>query len=164
VLVTWDADPHAYRYRLQTSRTSSFDSTIESVNTKLAAYAPTLSSQSYRAGGRIYWRLSSLDKGNNQGAFTSGTFVLPRGFKIHTSGTARKGRRGSIVITLTGPAGKPITGAIVTVSGAGIRKATKHVNRRGRASFAVRPTRRGTITIRVHKRGYADGLATVTVR
>jgi hypothetical protein len=30
--------------------------------------------------------------------------------------------------------------------------------------FSVRPTRRGTITFRAHKSGYADGLATMPVR
>jgi hypothetical protein len=163
VLVTWDPDPHAYKYHLQTSTDSSFDSTIENVTTKATAYAPTLSSGGYRTGGRIYWRIASQDKGSNQGAFTSGTFVLPRGFRISTSGTAHKGRRGTLVVALTNASRKPIRGATVTVSGAGVRKATKHVDRHGRARFVVRPTRRGTITFRVHKRGYADGLGTIRV-
>jgi hypothetical protein len=162
--VTWNADPHAYRYRLQTSRSSSFDNTIENVTTEGPAYAPTLTGGDYKTGGKIYWRIASLDKGGNQGAFASGTFVLPRSFLIRTSGTARKGRRSGISVTLLNALRKPIRGATVTVSGAGILKAHKRVNRHGVARFVVRPTRRGTITVRVHKTGYTDALATVKVR
>ena len=61
------------------------------------------------------------------------------------------------------PVRKPITGATVTASGAGVRKVTKHVDRHGRARFVVRPARRGTITFRVQKRGYTDGLGTLRV-
>src|SRR5262249_19252985 len=108
VLVTWDSDPHASKYHLQTSSHSSFDSTIEDVTTSGTAYAPTLSSDAYRTGGRIYWRIASQDKGGNQGAFANGTFVLPRGFRIVTSGVARKGRRAALVVTVTTASRKPI--------------------------------------------------------
>jgi hypothetical protein len=164
VLVTWNPDAHAYKYHLQTSADSSFDSTIENVTTHMTAYAPTLTSKSYQTGGKIYWRIASQDKGNNQGAFASGTFVLPRGFQIGTKGLLYAGRRGSIVVTLTDRAGKPIRGASVTVSGVGVRKRSRRVNKRGQAKFTVRPTRKGAITIRARKSGYRDGLATVKVR
>jgi hypothetical protein len=164
VLVTWDPDSHAYKYHLQTSLDSSFDSTVENVTTRIPAYAPTLNSNGYKTGGKIYWRIASQDKGNNQGAFAGGTFVLPRGFRIRTRGFAHKGARNSLAVSLTDATGKPIKGAKVTLSGAGIKKVTNRVNKRGEARFVVRPKRRGTITVRVRKSGYRDGLATFKVR
>jgi hypothetical protein len=164
VLVTWDSNPHAYTYRLQTSAQSSFDSTIESITTTATAYAPTLSSSSYRTGGRIYWRIAAIDKGNNQGAFANGTFVLPRSFRVRAFGLALRGQPSRISVTLSGQPSKKFKGARVTISGAGVRRRVKSVNRRGQATFTVRPRRRGTLTIVVHKRGFTDAYATVAVR
>ena len=160
VLVTWNPDPHAYRYRLQTSRTraSTDHRECHDADVRLRADAQF---QRLPTGGQIYWRIASQDKGDNQGAFASGTFVFPRSFQIKTSGTARRGRRSRLVVTLRNASRKPITGARVTISGAGIRKASKRVDRHGSARFSVRPKRRGSITIRVHKTGYTDALATV---
>jgi hypothetical protein len=163
VLVSWDSDAHAYKYRLQTSTHSSFDSTIESITTTGTSYAPTLSSSGYRTGGRIYWRIASLDKGNNQGAFANGTFVLPRSFRVRAFGVAFKGQRSRIVVTLSGQSAKAFRGTRVAISGAGVRRRTKSVNRHGQVTFVVRPTRQGKMTILVHKRGFTDAFSTVTV-
>jgi len=164
VLVTWDSDPHAYKYRLQTSSQSSFDSTIESITTTATSYAPTLSSSRYRTGGRIYWRIASLDKGNNQGAFANGTFVLPRAFAVRATGLLMSGRQGRLLVTLSGQPPKAFKGTRVTVSGAGVPRRTRRVNRSGQVTFLVRPKRRGALTVLVHKRGYTDVYSTVTVR
>jgi hypothetical protein len=164
VLVRWDSDPHAYRYRLQTSSHSSFDSTIESITTTGTSYAPTLSSTSYRTGGRIYWRIASLDKGNNQGAFATGTFVLPRSFRVQAYGLVRRGRRSSVAVTVSGQSSKAIRGTRVTLSGAGLKSRARRVNRKGQVTFVFRPKRRGTLTFLAHKRGYTDAYATLAVR
>jgi hypothetical protein len=164
VLVTWDSDPHAYKYRLQTSAQSSFDATIESITTTGTSYAPTLSASRYRTGGRIYWRIASLDKGNNQGAFANGTFVLARSFVVRAFGLLRRGKPSRLVVTLSGQSSKAFKGTRITISGVGVKRRTKPVSRRGRVTFVIRPKRRGALTILVHKRGYTDVFRTVTVR
>ena len=54
------------------STTESFSRVIESVRTNNTSWAPALTSPVYREGGPLYWRVATVDEGNNVGAYVGG--------------------------------------------------------------------------------------------
>ncbi|HSD80824.1 MAG TPA: hypothetical protein VLB47_09185, partial [Solirubrobacteraceae bacterium] len=59
--------------------------------------------------------------------------------------------------------GAPLRRARVTVSGAGVRRASRRTGRRGTATFRVRPRRSGALVVRVSARGWLTAATTVRV-
>ena len=57
-----------------------------------------------------------------------------------------------------------VAGAKVRVTGPGMRARAKVTNAAGRATFTVKPTRRGRITIRSAKAGFNPATVTLAVR
>jgi hypothetical protein len=164
ILLSWDADPAAKRYRAQISKTDAFGSTIENVTTDHTSWAPKLSAGAYRDGGRLYWRVGAIDAGRNTGAYATGFFVLPRGMRVGIAALLRSGKVGIARITVKNASNRPIRGARVTISGVGIRTIRRTTNRKGEVTVRVRPRRRGKLTVTVRRKGYADGLATSQVK
>jgi len=68
-----------------------------------------------------------------------------------------------LIVTARDAEGRAVRKASVTASGAGAR-ARRRTGRKGIVRMRFRPRRRGTITIRVQRRGFKDGFARVARR
>ncbi len=58
---------------------------------------------------------------------------------------------------------KPVAGALVRVSGAGIKAKRARTNRKGKVSFRLRPKKRGRLVFGASKAGYAAGSLSMRV-
>jgi hypothetical protein len=161
VLITWDPDPGASSYTADVSTTDGFNSTVDFVRTANPHWAPQLRNS---PGGRLFWRVAPIDSAGNKGAYATGSFVLPKGMRITAFGLLRKGKSARVSISAANMNRKAIKGARVTVTGAGIPTKRATTNRKGQVNVTIRPRKRGTITVVVHKKGFADGSSTVKVK
>jgi uncharacterized GH25 family protein len=67
-------------------------------------------------------------------------------------------------VTVTDSTQKPIAGATVRVSGAGIRPKRARTNRTGRVTFRLRAPKRGRLLFRATKAGFGAGTLSIRVR
>ncbi len=102
-----------------------------------------LSAGAYRDGGRLYWRVGAIDTGGNIGAYSTGSFVLPRGMRVSINALLRRGKPAIATITVKNASNRAIRGARVTISGVGIRTLRRTTNRKGvvRVQGAAAPAR-----------------------
>jgi hypothetical protein len=163
MLLSWDPVEMVKSYKVEISKTNSFSSTIESQTTDNTSYAPKLTSPAFADGGDLYWRVASVDEGNNLGGWTIGTFGLPKRMLLTLSGNLRRGRRGTVKVKVTDTRGRKIRKAKVRVSGAGLRTVAKRTTRRGTVTFRLRPRRKGSVSFGASKGGYRPGSASLKV-
>ena len=163
VLLTWDPDPEATRYRVELSPSTGFGNTVESTRTQTTSFAPDLARRAYQDGGKLYWRVASVDDGNNTGAWTSGHFTFPKGITVSLRGGLRRGQPGVVTVTLRDSKGHAVRGAKVRVTGKGLKSVSRRSGKTGTAAFRLRSKRRGTITFRVSRKGYRDATETMQV-
>jgi hypothetical protein len=163
-IVSWDYDRIAKQYKIDISKTDSFENTVESATTQNLSWAPVMTNPAFTDGGRLYWRVAVVDSGNNIGAYKMGSFVLPKGMRISIFALLSKGKSARLPISVTDAKGKAVRGARVTITGAGIRTKRATTNRKGKANVTIRPRKRGTITVVVRKKGFADGSTTLKVK
>jgi hypothetical protein len=163
MLMSWDPVEMAKSYRVEISASNSFSAVIDRVTTDNTSYAPRMTQPAFGQGGRLYWRVASLDEGNNAGGFTTGTFSLPKQLRVKVSGALRRGRHGAIVVTVSDPRGGRIRKAKVRATGAGLRSLAKRTTKRGTVVFRLRPRRGGKVVFQASKGGYRSGSATLKV-
>jgi hypothetical protein len=163
VLLDWDPALSAHRYRVEFSETNSFTRPLEVKMTPNTNHAPRLLQRGFLNGGRLYWRVASVDELNNVGGYATGTLALPRGLRVMVSGTLVKRTRRTVTVKVTNAKNRPVPRARVSVTGACVR-AARRTSRRGTVTFALRPSKRGNVTFRVSKRGYRGGKASTPVR
>jgi len=162
MLISWEPSVMAKKYRIDISNTNSFSSVAYTATTENLAIAPTLTTQAFLDGGRLFWRVAAIDEGNNVGGFATGTFKTPKRMVVQVSGGVTKGTRAPIVVTVKDARGRAVKRAKVAVSGAGRAKA-RRTNKRGIARLSVRARRKGTVKFRVTRSGYQAGVATLAV-
>jgi hypothetical protein len=163
MLLAWDPVEMAKSYRVEISLDSSFTTRIESVTTDNTSFAPKLTSRSYVNGGRLYWRVASIDEGGNVGGYTTGAFALPKQIKVIVKGHLMRGATATARVAVTDARGKPVSRAKVRVSGGGISAVAKRTTRRGKIVFRLRPRRRGMVTFSASKGGYRSGSLRIKV-
>jgi hypothetical protein len=163
-LISWNPDPSAKQYRVETSATDGFGLIIESATTDNTSWAPDLASPSYQAANKIYWRVALVDSGRTVGAYATGVFTLLRRPVITVSGKPRRGRRGVLRITVASPLHKAIRKARVSIGGAGLKPSRTLTSKLGTAVFSVRPRKVGFVTLKVEARGYRTTTVRVRVR
>jgi protein-S-isoprenylcysteine O-methyltransferase Ste14 len=161
--LSWNPALMARKYRVQVSSSDSFATILEQMDTSNTAYAPKFTAPASRAGIKLYWRVAVLDEGNNVGGYAASPLVTPRPVRVRVSGRLRTGRRGRVRVTVTSR-GRRVSSALVRVTAPAVRVPARRTNRRGVATFRIRPVVRGKVGFQVEKRGYAFGNATVTVR
>jgi hypothetical protein len=163
VLFSWDPDTSGKSYKLEVAKDDSFTDLVESVTTPNTAYAPLLAG-AYTNGGRFFWRVAILDKGNNLGAFAQGNLRLPSRLKVKSSvGLARRRQAALVKVTVTDSGSKRVAGATVTISGAGTRLLHRRTGRKGTVTLRIRPARKGTIRVTAARKGYVGGNTTIGV-
>ncbi len=164
-MLSWDPKTAAKQYVVQVAKSTSFSSTVESVTTANASYAPKLTSSSYTSGGTFYWRVAAKDADGNQGDWSSvKTFDLAGAtsggsggtskFKLSSSGRLVKKHLKKVTITARNSTTlNPVFAATVKASGAGV-SSTHFTSTSGVATFYLKPTKLGKVTFKVTKTGY----------
>ena len=168
IVLIWDPKPGAKRYRVQLSGSEDFGQPVENVLTDNTSYAPLLRYLGYRTldTGHLYWRVAAIDEGDNIGDYTQPKLITraPR-MEIMVRGSAKHGKRSTLTITVSNlETGGGLQGVTVRVAGAGMRARRLRTNGFGMVRLAVRPSRRGALTITATKRGYRKASLRVTVR
>jgi hypothetical protein len=166
VLLSWDLRLGARQYKVQIASTPDFSRRVEETTTDNAAYAPTMTQYGYNAGGTLYWRVAAVDQDRNQGDWSAVGQIqmLPR-MRLSVTGTARHGKRSRFSIRVEKFTGGALAGAVVRVTGPGVRGKSGRTNARGKLTLVLRPGRRGTkLSFRATKAGYQAAYVTVKVR
>ena len=159
----WGPAAAAVRYRVEVSTSDSFTTLVESVKTDNTSWAPELVRSAYRSGP-LYWRVATVDEGNNVGAFTSKQISAGKKMTVKLLGTVRRGATTSVRVRVRGSNGKALSGARVKVGGAGVKGSTRSTSKGGTTTFRLRPTKAGSVTFRVTKSGYGDKSASKRVK
>ena len=71
LIFSWEPKQGAKTYHLQVSANPDFSSTIDDVTQDAARFAPTLTSDGYINGGRLFWHVAAVDAEGNQGDWST---------------------------------------------------------------------------------------------
>jgi len=164
VLLSWNWKLGAKNFRVQISARPDFSASLEDVTTDNTSYAPVLTHSTYVNGGSVYWRVAAMDKAMNLGDWTQAQRIdIAQRLRVAVSRPALRRRWTRVVVTVSDPALKPVAGATVRVSGAGIRRKTGRTNRSGKVSFRLRPPKRGRLVFNASKPGFASGALSMRI-
>jgi hypothetical protein len=162
--LVWKAKPNAKSYKVQVSRSPGFVQPALDDTTDQSAYTPLKAQQEFNDGGLLYWRVAAIDPDGNTGGFTRPVkLTLLARMTLTVSNQPARGTRGPLVVTVATAGGKPLKGAAVRVAGAGISSITRQTDKKGVATFLVKPTKKGAIGVRGTKSKYRAGLTTVPI-
>ena len=158
VLALWNWKLGATDYRVQISQRPDFAATLEDVTTDNTSYAPVMTHPFYANGGTLYWRVAARDKSFNLGDWTqAGRIDIAERLKVAVNRPVMRRRWTRVVVTVSNPANRRVAGAMVRVSGAGIKARRAKTNRKGQVSFRLRPRKKGRLLFSATKAGYAAG-------
>jgi hypothetical protein len=165
LLLSWEPKAGAKEYRVQVSSSPDFSTPGEDVTTDNTAWAPYLTQPLYLDGGTLYWRVAAVDADRNVGDFSPVQKIgLAARMRVSLLRFPMRGRKATVTARVLDAKSKPVGGVRVTISGAGIKLHARRTNKAGNASFSVRATKRGTLTVRAVKTGYQAALFTFRVR
>jgi hypothetical protein len=164
MLLSWDPGPEVKEYKIQVSSTDSFSSNIVNETTQNTNLAPKLTERGFQEGGRLWWRVASVDEGRNVGAWSTRELSLLKLMQIRARGLKGKGKRAVVTVTVTDSKRRPVRRAKVRVTGAGVKAASKRSNKKGVVRFKLRPRKKGRVIFRAKKGGYQPARATSQVR
>jgi hypothetical protein len=165
LLFQWEPKPGAKNYRLQVSARRDFARLVEEVTTDLTTYAPLLTKPQYESGGPLYWRVAAVDEERNVGAFTQIQLIrLAERMRLSVGPRPRLGRAARVVVTVRSASGTPVRGATVRAAGAGVARRAARTNRAGKAILQLRPTRKGTLVVRVIRAGFQPTIYSMKIR
>ncbi|CAA9533769.1 MAG: hypothetical protein AVDCRST_MAG67-4534 [uncultured Solirubrobacteraceae bacterium] len=164
LVLGWSPAAAAASYRVEVSTSESFSKLVDSTRTNNTSWAPTLEAADYRKrGAPLYWRVASVDEGNNVGSFVSNAIVKGKPLSVRVLGSLRRNRTSRLSVVVRG-AGRAQRLASVRATGAGVRPQTKRTNKRGSAVMTLRPTKKGFVSIRVARSGFTTKTVKVRVR
>ena len=162
-LVSWDPAVMAQKYRVQFSDSDSFSTVIEQVTTDNTSVAPKMIAPQFGQGKALYWRVATVDEGNNAGGWAAAALAAPKPLRLRVSGALRHGRRGTVRVTVTSTSGRGVRAA-VTLSGVGVMARPRRASSRGAVTFRVRPSKRGKLRVRAEAKGYLPAAGSLRVR
>jgi hypothetical protein len=164
LLLSWEPKAGAKEYRVQVSSSPDFATPAEDVTTDNTAWAPYLTQPIYLDGGTLYWRVAAVDADRNIGDFSPAQKIgLAARMRVSLMRFPIRGRRSAVTAKVVDLKNKPVGGARVTISGAGIKLHARRTNKAGTASFRLRATKRGMLTVRALKTGYQPAVFTFRV-
>jgi hypothetical protein len=165
VLLSWNARLGVKEYKVQISSSPDFSRTVESVTTDNTSYAPPMTSYSWGSGGPFYWHVAGVDEDRNQGDWTPAQQInLDPRLRVTVSGVVRHGRKSLVRVSVVDGRGKRVLGARVRLTGSGIKARVKRTNAYGRATFTVKPRKRGKLVVAATKAGFQPAYGSVKVR
>jgi hypothetical protein len=162
VLLRWEPSLNAREYRVEFADTNSFTSAALAAKVQNTAYAPTQLQALFDNGGKIYWRVASVDEGGNVGAYSTGLLSRAKKMTATARGTILKRKRGVVQVVVVDARRRAVRRAKVSVSGAA-RGRAKRTNKKGVATLKVRGLRKGTATFKVTRGGFRTARATLVV-
>lgn len=164
LVFSWAPKDGAKQYNVQVSNTTSFANS-SSWTTDETRFSPDMeNSTMFDDGGTLYWRVQAIDADGNHGAFTATqAFHLPVKLFVTSSGYFQKGQKKTVTITVKDGYGHAVAGVSVKVSGAGVVTTTKKTNSAGKAAFALKATRTGTVSVTATKTNCVAGTEKITV-
>ena len=98
----------------------------------------------------LYWRVATVDEGNNIGGWATTPIRNASLMRVKLS---KRGRRAVLVRVKDGRK-KAVKGALVRVSGAGLPTVRKRTGKRGTVMVKLKGAKRGKVLFHVEKRGY----------
>ncbi|MBA2568270.1 MAG: carboxypeptidase regulatory-like domain-containing protein [Actinobacteria bacterium] len=165
LLLSWGWKLGAKNFRVQISPRQDFTTLIEDVTTDNTSYAPLLLHPTYVNGGSLYWRVAAMDENRNAGEFAPPQKInIAQRLRMAAMGQPRRKKRTLVTVMVSNPVRRPVAAATVRVSGAGIRARSARTNRAGRVTFRLRPTKRGRLSFRATKAGFAAGSLSIRIR
>jgi hypothetical protein len=162
-LLSWDPAGMARQYKVQIATTDSFSRMVEQATTSNTSYAPKMTSPLFRSHKRLYWRVAVVDEGLNVGGWTTSALSKTRPMRLRLRGSLHRGRARVVRATVKDAHKRAISGARVSVTGAGLHVQTRHTSRRGTVSFRLRPRMKGKVRFQAEKRGFTPTAATIRV-
>lgn len=164
LLFSWGPAAGAKSYRVEVSTSDSFTTLLDSVKTDNTSWAPEFAKAAYRKTGPLYWRVATVDEGNNVGAYALQTISRGKPMRVTARGSLKRNATRRVTLVVRGSTGKALAAATVRASGAGVRAQSKRTNKRGRVTFSLRPTKAGTVKFSVSRSGYAGKSVSKRVR
>jgi hypothetical protein len=163
-LVSWNPALMARRYRVEFSNSDSFTTILERATTDHTSLAPKMNSPLFTKSGALYWRVATMDEGNNLGGWATTSLSKPKKLRVRLRGGARRGHRGAVRVTVTDSRGRRLSRIRITVKGAGVKAKPRRTSRRGQTVFRVRPRKKGSLRFRAEARGYVTAGARLRVK
>jgi hypothetical protein len=160
----WHPAVMARKYRVEVSDSNSFTRVLERVTTANTNFAPKMAHPAFHSGAPLYWRVATMDEGNNLGAWVTSTVRQSKPMRLRLRGSLRQDRSRTVRAIVKDSRGRAIRGAKVTVTGPGIRVAPRQTTRRGKVSFRLRPQVKGRVVFLAEKRGFAPKSKGISVR
>jgi hypothetical protein len=165
VLLSWDPRLGAKEYKVQISSSPDFSRTVEQATTDNLSFAPLMTLTSYAAGGTLYWRVAAADEDRNQGDWTQIQQIrLQPRLRLTVSGFPKRKRTGRVSARVVDGRGRPLAGALVRVTGAGLKRLAKRTNVTGQVTFKLRPKKRGKLVFSASKAGFQPAYGSLKVR
>jgi hypothetical protein len=163
-LLAWEPAVMARKYRVELSDSDSFTRVLERVTTANTNFAPRMIHPAFRSGATLFWRVASMDEGNNLGAWVTNPVRQSKPMRLRLRGSLKRNRTRKVRAIVKDSHGKALRGAKVTVTGAGIRVAPRLTTRRGKVSFRLKPRAKGRVVFLAEKRSFAPATKRLSVR
>ena len=65
----------------------------------------------FRSNAQLYWRVATVDEGNNVGGWATTSLSKPKKLRVRLRGGARRGHRGAVRVTVTDSRGAACPGS-----------------------------------------------------
>jgi hypothetical protein len=160
VLLSWLSKQGAKQYHLQVATSPDFTNLVDDLSQDGTSFAPTLAEAAFQHGGKLLWRVATVDAEGNQSVWSPvQSVVLAQGMKVTANKKPALNAATVIRIKVVDTKGKPVKNVTVRVAGAGTTPRAKLTNAKGIVVIGVKPTESGNVTFRATKAGYQ--LATI---
>ena len=160
----WNTKTNVKQYKVQVSRNPGFTAPFLDEATDQSSYTPLLTQQDFIDGGVMYWRVAVIDPDGNIGAFSKAKkFTTLARMAVTLSGTPPKGQRAVVTITVVDAKSKPVKKASVKLRGAGVKTGAHKTNKKGIATFSIKPTKAANLVVTVNKKLYKVATTSIAV-
>ena len=110
------------------------------------------------------WSFDIVHPDGNVGAFSKATkFTILARMVATLSGTPPKGQRAVASVAVVDAKGKPVKGAAVKLRGAGVKTGAHRTNKKGIATFSIKPTKAANLVVTVTKKLYKVATTSIAV-
>ena len=113
----------------------------------------------------MYWRVAVIDPDGNVGAFSKAKkFRILSRMQVQFTGQQGPGVQTVVIVSVLNAQGKPVKGAAVRLTGAGVHTGLRKTNAKGIVNFSVKATHAGNLTATATKKLFkvATGVAPIS--
>jgi hypothetical protein len=165
ILLSWSPRVGVKNYKVQVASTADFSRVIETATTDNTSFAPTMMRFGYDRGGPFWWRVAGVDEDRNQGDWTQVQQIkLQPRLKVRVYGTARRKRLSLITVRVSDATNRRLAGALVRVTGAGLKPVSRRTNKLGQIVFKVKPRKTGKLLFSASRKGFQPAYGSLKVK